>query len=1074
MKIRLLTLAILICGIQFAVAQKKSSSSGEKNISPEEKYGKPLYSGMKWRSIGPYQGGRSLTASGVIGNSLTYYFGATGGGVWKTGDGGNTWTAISDSSFHSASVGALAVAPGDPNVIYVGMGEAAIRNTAIMGDGIYKTIDAGKTWKHVLTLDASAIGRIIVNPKNADIAFVAVTGKMFGVNKERGIYRTKDGGKTWALILSKNDSTGAIDIDFDPTNPNIIYASLWQVNRKPWMLESGGSGSGLYKSIDGGDTWQSLSQNPGMPKGLLGKICIAVSASNPQRVYAMIENKERPGLYRSDNAGKTWDTASAKNDLSQRPWYFSEIFCDPNNENILYVSNVEFWKSIDGGMTFSKIIQEHGDNHDVWINPNNSDNFIIADDGSASVTFNGGRTWTSEDLPTGQFYHVNLDNDFPYHAYGGQQDWGPIRIATRSYREAIGRSDWYYPAGGEAGYIVPDPVDATISYGGEYDGIMTRHDKKNEQYQSISVYPLINDGWGANFSKNRFAWTYPISFSPWNSNVMYCTSQFVHRTNNGGMSWETISPDLTRNDASKQLQSGGPITPDNTGAEIYCTVYAFAESPAKQGVLWAGSDDGLIHLSTDDGKSWSDVTPKDLPPWSTVSIIEPSHFDAGTCFFAAHRFRLDDTRPYIYRTTDYGKTWTMITKGLPANVYTRCVREDPNRKELLYAGTETGAYISFNNGDAWQSMQLNLPVTPVHDMQVKKDLKDLVIATHGRGFWVLDDLTPFYQINDSILKSDYWLYEPNVAIRMDGKQLDAEKDETINKQVGTNAPNGVIVDYYLKEKPKGEIKLIFYSANGDSIITFSNKFDKYGEPLKKKENFYEDPKHQEEILPADSGMNRFVWNLAYPDVKHFEEEYWAASSLAGPRALPGNYMVKLMKGDTLLMKRNFSIVLNPKVKTSTADLKAQFDLMMQVNKKQNEIIRSVLQIRGVQSQVNNFIGSFSDSTKIISLKKVAKPLLDSLQAIGDTLINSKVKANEDVLRYPMQLFERYCSLQDFIRGSDTKPTEQESKVLEELNMRTAPELKRLQNVFDKQIPAFNSAVKQLDLNVVDPARAIKE
>ncbi|MEO8088498.1 MAG: glycosyl hydrolase, partial [Bacteroidota bacterium] len=505
-----------------------------------------------------------------------------------------------------------------------------------------------------------------------------------------------------------------------------------------------------------------------------------------------------------------------------------------------------------------------------------------------------------------------------------------------------------------------------------------------------------------------------------------------------------------------------------------CTVYAFAESPAKEGVLWAGSDDGLIHLSTDDGKSWNDVTPKDLLPWSTVSIIEPSHFDAGTCFFAAHRYRLDDTRPYIYRTTDYGKTWTLITKGLPANVNTRCVREDPNRKELLYAGTETGAYISFNNGDAWQSMQLNLPVTPVHDMQVKKDLKDLVIATHGRGFWVLDDLTPFYQINDSIINSDYWLYEPNVAIRMDGKQLDAEKDESINKQVGTNAPNGVIVDYYLKEKPKGEIKLIFYSANGDSIITFSNKFDKYGEPLKKKENFYEDPKHQEEILPVDTGMNRFVWNLAYPDVKHFEEEYWAASSLAGPRALPGNYVVKLMKGDTLLMKRNFSIVLNPKVKTNTADLKAQFDLMMQVNKKQNEIIRGVLQIRGVQSQVNNFIGSFSDSTKIISLKKVAKPLLDSLQAIGDTLINSKVKANEDVLRYPMQLFERYCSLQDFIRGSDTKPTEQEVKVLEELNMRTAPELKRLQSVFDKQIPAFNSAVKQLDLNVVDPGRAIKE
>jgi hypothetical protein len=710
----------------------------------------------------------------------------------------------------------------------------------------------------------------------------------------------------------------------------------------------------------------------------------------------------------------------------------------------------------------------------MWINPGNSDNFIIADDGSAAVTFNGGRTWTSEDLPTGQFYHVNLDNDFPYHAYGGQQDWGPVRIATRSYGESIARTDWYVPAGGEAGYIVPDPADPTVSYGGEYDGIMSRHDKKNEQYQSVSVYPLINDGWGANFLKNRFAWTYPISFSPWNNNLMYCTSQYIHRTRNNGMSWETISPDLTRNDPSKQLQSGGPITPDNTGAEIFCTVYAFAESPAKTGELWAGSDDGRIHLSSDDGKTWSNITPKDLPEWSTVSIIEPSRFDAGTCFFAAHRYRLDDTHPYIYRTTDYGKTWTLITNGLPEIVYARCVREDPNRENLLYAGTETGAYISFNNGDNWQSMQLNLPVTPVHDMQIKKDLKDLVIATHGRGFWVLDDLAPFYQISDSVANSAYWLYQPNVAIRMDGKQLDPEKEETIKKQAGTNAPNGVVVDYYLKEKPKGEIKLVFYSSAGDSIIAFSNKFDKQGKPLKKNANLYEDPKHKEDILPTDIGMNRFVWNLVYPDAKHFEEEYWSAGSLAGAKALPGNYLVKLMKGDSLLMKRNFSIIINPKVKTSQEDLKSKFDLMMAVNKKQNEIIKSILQIRGVQSQVNNFVNSFSDSTKIIALKKVAKPLLDSLKTIGDTLINSKIKANEDVLRYPMQLFERYNSLQDFIRMADARPTEQENKVFEELNARLAPELKRLQSVFDKQVPAFNDAVRQLDLKVVDPGRVIKE
>lgn len=1054
-------------------AQKSATTKNKVAAPSNEIYSRKLYAGMEWRSIGPYQGGRSLTASGVVGDPLTYYLGATGGGVWKTVDAGNTWLPVSDTAFHSSSVGALAVAPSDPNVIYVGMGEAAIRNTAIMGDGIYKSIDAGKSWKHVFTLNASATGRIIIHPKNPEIAYAAVMGKMFGTNSERGVYRTRDGGKTWQQILYKNDSTGAIDIDFDPSNPNTMYASLWQVYRLPWKLNSGGNGSGLYKSYDGGDTWMLLSKNPGMPKGLLGKICVAVSATNPQRVYALVENKNAR-IYRSDNGGKTWDTASAKNDLTQRPWYFSEIFCDPNNENTVYVSNVEFWKSIDGAMTFSKIEQEHGDNHDMWINPSNSQNFIIADDGSAAVTFNGGRTWTKEDLPTCQFYHVNLDNDFPYHAYGGQQDWGPVRIATRSYGQSIGAADWYIPAGGEAGYIVPDPTDPTISYGGEYDGVMTRHDKKNEQYKFTSVYPLINDGWGANFWKYRFAWTYPIAFSPWNPQELYCTSNRIHKTTNGGMSWETVSPDLTRNDSSKQLQSGGLITPDNTGAEIYCTVYAFAESPVKQNMLWAGSDDGLIHMSEDGGKSWNDVTPKTLPAWSTVSIIEPSHYDAGTCYFAAHRYRLDDTKPYIFRTSDYGKTWTLIISGLSANTNTRCVREDPNRKALLYAGTETGAFVSFDNGDHWQTLQMNLPVTPVHDMQVKKDANDLIIATHGRGFWVLDDLTPLYQISDSVARADYWLFTPNTAIRMDGNQLDIEEPSTINRQEGTNAPNGVIVDYYLKQKPKGEIKLAFYDAKGDSIIAFSNKYDRYGTKLNEKEDFYHNPKRKKDILSSDSGMHRFVWNMKYPPAKKIEDDYWSEESLNGPKALPGNYTVKLMKGDTLLMQRSFAIVLNPKVNTPASDLKAQFDLLMKLNQKQNELITTITQIRGVQNQVNNFMNSFSDSSKIASLKKIAKPLLDSLQSIQDTLINSKIKSNEDDLRYPMQLLERFDALQDFVRSGDTGPAHQQYEVYEELNLRLQPEMKRLERVYATQVPAFNDAVSKMQLKVVDPMRVVKE
>ncbi|MBX7107660.1 MAG: hypothetical protein K1X61_03330 [Chitinophagales bacterium] len=1035
-------------------------------------YAPQLYSGMKWRNIGPYQGGRSLTATGVTGDPLTYYFGATGGGVWKTIDGGISWFAVSDTAFHSSSVGAIAVAPSDPNVIYAGMGEAAIRNTAIMGDGIYKSTDAGKTWKHQLTLDASAIGQIIIHPKNPEVAYAAVMGKIYGANKERGVYRTKDGGKSWQQILAKDDSTGAIDIDFDPSNPSIIYASLWQAHRMPWKLSSGGPGCGLYKTTDGGDTWTLLSKNPGMPKGLIGKICIAVSASNPQRVYAMVES-EHSRLFRSDNGGATWDTASAKNDLTQRPWYFSEIFCDPKNKDVVYVCNVELWKSIDGGMSFSKMEQEHGDNHAMWINPDNPENFILADDGSVAVTFNGGRTWTDEDIPTCQFYHVNLDNDFPYHAYGGQQDWGSVRIATRSYGSSIGAKDWYVPAGGEAGYIVPDPMDPSVSYGGEYDGILSMHDKKNEQYKYVSVYPEINDGYGSGVNKYRFHWTFPISFSPWDPKLLYCTSQMVHRSINGGMSWETISPDLTRNDVTKQQQSGGPITPDNTGAEVFGDIFAFAESPVKQGLLWAGSDDGLVHVSTDNGASWNNVTPANLPEWTTVSIIEPSHFDAATCYIAAHRYRLNDVHPYIFRTTDYGKTWTLITGGLKENVYTRCVREDPNRKGLLYAGTETGVSVSFDNGDHWQSLQMNLPVTPVHDLQVKKDLQELVIATHGRGFWVLDDVTPLYQINDSIADAQQWLYQPRVAIRMDGNQITEEKAAAIYLQEGTNAPNGVIVNYYFRQRPKGEIRLVFYNAAGDSIIAFSNKHDKHGNKLKGDEKFYKGPQKDPEILTADSGMNRFVWDMNYPHTRLFDEDWWYNDALAGPKAMPGNYSVKLMQGDTMLMQRKFSIVLNPKVNATQADLQAQFDLMMQVNKEMNAIATGIIKIRSVRDQVNAFTNSFRDTTKIKSLKAVAKPLLDSLEEIEDTLIQVKAIAGEDVLRFPMQMLERMCALQDFIRAADSRPPMQQFEVANVLIARSDSYLKRLDNIFMKQVTAFNAEVMRLNLPVVDPVRSLK-
>ncbi|MFM9984838.1 MAG: VPS10 domain-containing protein [Flavobacteriales bacterium] len=1076
MKSKLLfVLCLFVFSSQELYSQKKKNTKPESTSQTSSKVDLAKYNGMKWRCIGPFQGGRSLAVSGVIGDELTYYMGATGGGVWKTTNGGNYWFPISDSNFTSASVGALAVAPSDPNVIYVGMGEAAIRNTAIMGDGIYKSVDAGTTWKRVLKLDASATGRIVIHPTDPDIAYAAIMGKMFGSNAERGIYKTSNGGETWEKILYKNELTGAIDIDFNPSNPNVVYATFWQVNRKPWKLDSGGPGCDLLKSTDGGKTWKSLVTNPGMPKGVLGKMGVSVSASNPERVYALIESKT-PGMYRSDNGGATWTLVSTSNDITQRPWYFSGVFCDPKNEDVVYVTNLELMKSTDGGKTYSKIEQEHGDNHDLWINPSNSENFVLGCDGSVTVTMNGGDTWTAHEIPTSQFYHVNIDDDFPYNAYGGQQDWGSVRIATRSYQSGIGDRDWYNVAGGEAGYIVPQPGNPDVTYGGEYDGIMTRFDHSNHQDKFVSVYPLINDGWGGETWKYRFAWTYPILFSPWNKDVLYCTSNYVHRSTDNGMSWETISPDLTRDDPSKQLQSGGVLTPDNTGAEIYCTIYAFAESTIKQGLLWAASDDGLVHISEDNGITWNKVTPAGLPEWSTINIIEPSSHDAGTCYIAAHRYRLDDTKPYLYKTTDYGKTWKQIVNGIKEGDYTRCIREDPNTKGLLYAGTERGIYVSFDDGEQWQSLQLNLPVTPVWDLRIHKELAQMVIATHGRSFWVMDDLTPLYEIKSNSTSSDFYLFKPQQAIRMGGDQRSPEAAMESKIKEGTNAPNGVICHYYLKQPATGEIRLAFYTEKGDSIIAFSSLTDPTGKPFVKEEEQKLHPtlKIKKNQLNTRSGMHQFVWDMRYPSAKLIEEDYWAPEQLHGPSALPGSYTIKLWINGKMIQTNTFKIVLDPQVRSSASDLQAQFDLSMNVNRKQDEIVKKILQIRGVRKQVNDFMGSFTDTTDIKTLKKWSKPLLDSLQAIEDTLFNSKIKTYLDPLRYPYQILERYGSLSDFLNADDGRPSKQMQDVYDEINGRYAIVSKRLDAVFEIQVADFNRAIDEKKWKVLDPVRIIKK
>ena len=1032
------------------IAQKKQSATAIKKSGTI--YDASILKGMKWRNIGPFRAGRSLAVTGVENDPMIYYAGQVGGGLWKTIDGANTWLSISDSNFTSSSVGAIAVAKSNPNILYVGMGEVEMRSNVSFGDGVYKSTDAGKSWKHIGLKNTDAIGSIAVHPQNAEVVYVAAMGKIFGPNNERGLYRTKDGGLSWQNILKYDDSTGCADIKMDPVNPLILYASMWKAHRTAYSLSSGGKGSGLYKSEDGGDTWKLISENPGMPRGLMGKIICTISPVNHERLFAVVENS-KAGIYKSEDGGKNWELVSTKNDLTQRPWYFSQIFADTKDENTLYVLNVEFFKSIDAGVTWNKISNHHGDNHDMWINPNNSKNWIMGDDGGPEVTFDGGKYFTDIDLPTAQFYHVNLDNEFPYNVYGAQQDNSSIKIASRTNDNSIGAADWYPVAGGEAGYIVPDPLNAEVTFGGEYDGQLSTYNKKNKQTRTVSVYPEQHSGAGAEDYKYRFNWTYPIAFSPHNSKMMYATSNYVHRTTDGGQTWQNISPDLTRHDPSTLKPSGGPITLDNTGAEVYATVFAFAESSVKAGVLWAGSDDGLVHVSKDDGKSWQKVTPVALPDWAMISYVEPSHFDVATCYISATRYKQVDSKAYIFKTNDFGKTWKLITNGLPANVYNRCVREDPRKKGLLYCGLETGIYVSFDDGDNWQSLQLNLPNTPVHDIQIQQRENDLVIATHGRSFWVLDDITPLYQLSDAVAKSAYHLYQPRTTYRTRGGTIDDPK-----AQEGTNAPDGVMVRYFLKEKPFKEIKLKFETAGGDSIISFSSLKNINSKPGEISKDFYESKTKKYGALSIDSSINMFAWDMHYPPAKG-DTGVTFEGSFAGPYAVPGNYKVSMFAGDSLIGTQPFTIVADPRNLFTTADLKEQFDLGIQVHNKLNEIGKATKQIAFVRTQFNKYLEDTEDSTDARAVRPIIKPIVDSLTKIEEALYNPKIKANEDNLRFPMRLEEKLGGLNAAILSADAKPTAAMHASYQSLKERVDLLLAQLKQVLEKEISKFNELAK---------------
>lgn len=1019
-----------------------------------------------FRCIGPYRGGRSLAVAGHPDLPHTYYFGATGGGVWKSEDDGDSWRSVSDSTFTSASIGAITIAPSDPNIVYVGTGETDIRGNISSGDGMYRTSDGGATWTSIGLKECRMFADIIVHPTDADVVLVSSMGHVFGANPDRGIFKSIDGGKSWKKVLFRNDSTGGMTLKMDPHNPRIMYASLWQAYRNAHSMSSGGVGSGLFKSTDGGDTWKEITKNPGLPTGMLGKICVDVSRAERGLVFAMVEN-ENGGLFRSNDAGATWTRMSTQADIRTRPWYFSHVYADPLNASIVYVLNVGMYKSVDGGKSFSGMGTKHGDHHDMWIDPTNNQRMMVADDGGAVVSVDGGRHWTEQDLATSQFYHVSVDDHFPYRLYGAQQDNSTVSIPHRVIGDwSIDKSRWYSVAGFESGYVIPHHSDANVTFGGNYSGYLSKYDRSTDQNQDISVYPNNPIGEGSKDRTERFQWTFPIMFSK-HDKALYTTSQHVWRSTNEGMSWTKISPDLTTNDTTKQMASGGPITKDNTGVEVYCTIFTFAESPVKQGVFWAGSDDGLVHVSTDNGASWKNVTPSGLPAFSLISMIEASSYEAGTAYAAINRYKLDDQDVYVYKTTNYGASWSKITSGIPSGSFARVVREDPVRKDLLYCGTERGLYITFDGGASWSRFLRNLPLTPIHDLVVHGREHDFVIGTHGRSFWIFDDLTSLRQLTPSVMSAPFHVFTPRHAYRVDGGSWSAP-----TMDVGENAPNGVLLRYTLADTTSKELTLTIRTQRGDSVIAFSSKKDRKGEEFKNDRKFYRDSlfRPSSEALTLFSGQNQFQWNMRWPDAEDLEGVMWGAGT-SGPRVAPGTYTATFALGaDT--QRVSFEIKKDPRLTVVDADLAAQEQFLRDVTRTLTDVHKAIKRMRDVRAQVNAAVGRTShlDTTVTKDITALSKVINDTLQHLEDSMVQTKAKAGQDLLNYPVKLNNKIASISEVASSADTRPTQQTLDLFAALSAQAAAKLATIKSIEADHVRRFNEQISALALPAVLPEK----
>ncbi|MEM7379620.1 MAG: glycosyl hydrolase [Bacteroidota bacterium] len=1029
----MLTLVLLCFPLSNQAQRKKRSTV-------QQPYQESLYSSLNYRLVGPFRGGRSAAVTGVPGEPNLFYFGATGGGVWKTTDGGRHWENISDGYF-GGSIGAVEVSQSDPNVIYVGGGEKTLRGNVSSGYGVWKTEDAGKTWTSAGLEKSRHVPRIRIHPNDHNIVYAAVLGNIYKPTDDRGVYKSTDGGKTWRKTLFVNRQSGAVDLVLDPNNPRIIYASTWRAQRTPYSLSSGGDGSALWKSTDSGETWKEISKNEGFPKDTLGIIGVTVSPKNSQRLWAIVENKEKGGLFRSEDGGKKWTQVNSERKLRQRAWYYTRVYADTEDEDKVYVLNVRYHRSTDGGKTFETFNAPHGDHHDLWIAPENSNRMVIGDDGGAQVSYDGGETWsTYYNQPTAQFYRVTTDNAFPYRIYVAQQDNSTVRIKHRSDGGSINENDWESTAGGESAHIAIDPTNNEIVYGGSYGGFLTRVNHDKNTVRGINVWPDNPMGYGAEGMKYRFQWNFPIIFSKHDPKKLYTFSNHVHLSTNEGQSWQLLSGDLTRNDPDKLVSSGGPITQDNTGVEYYCTIFAANESPLKEGLMWVGSDDGLIHLTQDGGANWENVTPSNMPEWNMINSIEPSAHDEGTCYVAATRYKLGDFKPYLYKTTDYGKTWTKITTGINEEHFTRVLREDPKKQGLLYAGTETGMYISFNDGASWQPFQLNLPIVPITDLALKND--NLVVATQGRSVWIIDDLTVLHQLDESMKTSESFLFKPKDAYRTKGSA--AEKP---SKTAGQNHPSGVVTHYFLKDlQDKDSVSITYTTVSGDTLGHFSRA-----------------SKQKDKKLKVAKGGNTHVWDTKGKGAEKLKGMVLWWANLEGAKAVPGDYMVHLtVNGNS--SSQGFKILADPRAEVSVADMKKQYDFISDVNSTVDKAHQSIKKIRKVTEKLNAFIKQYEDNEATKELVEKAKKMKEDFGTIEKALYQTKNRSRQDPLNFPIRLTNKLGHLNSLVSLDDFPPTDQDIAVKNELSAQIDEQLKAFDTMVDNEITAFNKSFNELKLN----------